>query len=123
MPWDALNLCDSTKEPSPRANQSLVVIDFATWDLKQSQVDLFTQKKKERKKKKAAKGKEGRKERKKIQIIGKGKQTNMNYSSSESVSPMSYTHKVRSVVIIQHTLEMWTLVKPMEVIATPLILK
>ena len=81
--------------------------------------------KKERKKKKKQQKerKEGRKERKKIQIIGKGKQTNMNYSSSESVSPMSYTHKVRSVVIIQHTLEMWTLVKPMEVIATPLILK
>ena len=64
MPLDALNLYDSTKEQIPIANQSLIVIDFATLDLKQSQVDLFTQKKKERKKKKA-KAKKGRKKRKK----------------------------------------------------------
>lgn len=102
----------STKEPSPIANQSLTVIDFATLDLKQSQVDLFTQKKKEKKKRsKSKERKEERRERKKIQLIGKRntrivKQTNMNYSSSESIRPMSYTHKVRSAVLIQHTLEM-----------------
>ena len=112
MPLDALNLYDSTKEQIPIANQSLIVIDFATLDLKQSQVDLFTQKKKERKKKKQKQRKEGRKERKKIQIIGKRntrivKQTYINYySSSESLSPISSTHKVRPAGLIQHTLEM-----------------
>lgn len=60
-----MNLYDSTKEPSSIANQSLIVIDFATLDLKQSPVDLFTQKKKERKKKKQKQRKEGRKKRKK----------------------------------------------------------
>ena len=75
MPLDALNLYDSTKEQIPIANQSLIVIDFATLDLKQSQVDLFTQKKKERKKKKRrSKSKERKEERKerKFKLLGKG---------------------------------------------------
>ena len=73
MPLDALNLYDSTKEQIPIANQSLIVIDFATLDLKQSQVDLFTQKKKERKKKKS-KSKERKEEKKerKFKLLGKG---------------------------------------------------
>ena len=68
-----MNLYDSTKEPLPIANQSLIVIDFATLDLKQSQVDLFTQKKKERKKKrsKSKERKEEKKERK-FKLLGKG---------------------------------------------------
>lgn len=51
--------------------KALLLLIFATWDLKQSRVDLFTPKKR-KKKKKQKERKEGRKERKKIQIIRKG---------------------------------------------------
>ena len=72
MPLDALNRYDSTKEQIPIANQSLIVIDFATLDLKQSQVDLFTQKKKERKKKSKSKERKEEKKERKFKLLGKG---------------------------------------------------
>ena len=105
-----MNLYDSTKEPLPIANQSLIVIDFATLDLKQSQVDLFTQKKKERKKKEA-KAKKGRKKRKK---------ENSNYWEKEYQNCKAKKHELlfirkhksyelhsqSEICSSQHTLEM-----------------
>lgn len=108
-----MNLYDSTKESSPIANQSLVVIDFCYLRLKTIMGGfIHPPKKRKNERKKQKERKEGRKKRKKgdsnywkrnTRIV---QQTDMNYSSSESESPMSHTHKVRSVVPIQHTSEM-----------------
>lgn len=94
-----MNLYDSTKESSI-ANQSLVVIDFL--NLKQSWVDLFTQKKE--KKKKAKGRKEGRKKReRKFKLLQKEYQNCTIKQTLEllfirSEKSIGHTHKVRSVV-------------------------
>lgn len=67
-------------------------------NLKQSEVDLFTKKKKKKKKRKEENSCYWEKEYQNCKA-------NIKYSPSRSIRPMSYAHKVRSVVPIQRTLE------------------